>query len=186
MSTTNSMHQIAANAPVGDVRVASEYFSRRQLHRRNRIVESAQVPTTRIAGILYARDGSGTEALNGRLIEIPESLERHELHDPTVRYITYVPPGSLARGRRLVQTGPAGPTTACSACHGPDLLGVAMVPPIAGRSPSYILRQLLNIKTGARRDSASVPMRAVVEPLSLDDIVALAAYVGSLAPNRPR
>ena len=183
LSPKNSMHQIASTAPRSDVVAAARYFSKRRLTRRNRIVETLQVPKTRVEGILYVLDGAGTEPLDGRLIEVPEDFERHELHDPTVSYITYVPPGSMARGRSIATNGPAGPTTACASCHGPRLLGVGPVPPIAGRSPSYILRQLVNIKAGARHDITSVPMSRVVEKLSVEDMVSLAAYVGSRPPG---
>ena len=70
------------------------------------------------------------------------------------------------------------------ACHGADLLGKDAVPPIAGRAPSNILRQLINFRTGARHDSASVTMAPVVAKLTVNDMVALAAYVGSRAPKR--
>ena len=183
LGPTNSMHQIAAAAPDSDVAAAARYFSKLALVRPNRVVEVADVPKTRIEGILYAldRDG-GTEPIGGRLIEVPEEFERHELHDPTVRYITYVPEGSIARGRHLATAGPAGPATVCTVCHGPALGGLGVIPPIAGRSPSYILRQLLNIRSGARHNTGSVPMQAVVKSLSVRDMVALAAYVGSRAP----
>jgi cytochrome c553 len=144
------------------------------------------VPKTRVEGIVYALDGPGTEPIAGRLIEFPDEFERHELRDPTVRYTTYVPPGSGARGARIAREGPAGVATACATCHGPQLLGVGLIPPIAGRSPSYILRQLMNIKAGARHNAGSAPMQAVVEKLSVDDMVALSAYVGALAPSAPR
>jgi cytochrome c553 len=58
------------------------------------------------------------------------------------------------------------------------------VPPIAGRAPSNLLRQLINFRTRARRDSTATPMYAVVDSLSIDDMVALAAYAGSLPPSR--
>lgn len=184
VASTNSMHLVARAVSERDIALAADYFASLALRRRNRVREVSQVPRTRIAGNLYAYDGEGTEPIAGRLIEVPETLERHELRDPGVEYITYVPRGSIERGRRLAADGPAGVATACATCHGPQLLGVALVPPIAGRSPSYILRQLMNIRTGARHDSASVAMRPVVERLSVDDMVALAAYVGSLAPKR--
>jgi cytochrome c553 len=115
---------------------------------------------------------------------VPESIERHDLRDPWVRYTTYVPTGSLTRGRRLATQGPAGPATSCGACHGPQLLGTGDVPPIAGRAPSNILRQLINFRTRARRDSTAVSMYPVVDSLTIHDMVALAAYVGSLPPSR--
>jgi Cytochrome c553 len=184
-SRTNSMHGIARAFTVAEVEQAAAYFARLQLTRRNRVVETMHVPRHRVAGTLYARDGEGTEPIGGRLIEMPEDFARHELHDPTVRYVTYVPPGSLARGRHLAQAGPSGIATACITCHGPALSGVANVPPIAGRSPQYLLRQLINLRTGARADTGSAPMLAIVQALSLRDMVAVAAYAGSLAPSPP-
>ena len=181
-SPTGSMQQIASAVPDSDLVTAARYFSKLHLTRRNHVVETARAPRTRVAGILYVRDGSGTEPIAGRLIEVPDDFARHELHDPTITYTAYVPPGSLARGRRLAATGPGGPTTACAACHGPQLRGTGLVPAIAGRSPSYLLRQLLNFKSGARQNLAGAPMLLVVEKLSVSDMVGLAAHVGSLAP----
>ena len=182
-SRTNSMHGVARAVTDADVAEAAAYFSRLVLARRNRIVETAQVPKNRVAGLLYVREGVGVEAIAGRLIEMPDDFERHELHDPTVRYTTYVPPGSLALGRRLARAGAAGVTTACITCHGPALTGMASVPPIAGRSPQYLLRQLISLRTGARADSGSAPMQAVVRAMSLREMTAVAAYAGSLRPS---
>lgn len=179
-SATNSMHKVAAATRDDELEEAARYFSGIRFVSRNRVVEATRVPRTRIATVLYVRDGTGTEPIGGRLIEIPEDTQRHELHDPTVRYITYVPPGSLARGRRLVTRGPDGPTTACASCHGPTLEGVGLVPGIRGRNPSYILRQLLNFRGGARRDAGAAPMLPVAASLGVDDMVGIAAYVGSL------
>ena len=182
---TGPMHTVAKGfANDEDVREAARYFARLRLTRRNIIREVRNVPKTKIAGLLYAYDGEGTEPLAGRLIEVPESLERHELRDPWVRYVTYAPVGSIARGKRLSERGPAGAATACAACHGPQLLGVNDVPPIAGRSPTNLLRQLINFRTRARKDSTATPMYAVVDSLSLDDMIALSAYAGSLPPTR--
>lgn len=183
VSRTSSMHGIARAVTDAEVEEAAAYYSRLALTRRNRIVETAHVPRHRVAGILYVPDGEGTEPISGRLIEMPENFERHELHDPTVTYVTYVPPGSLTVGRRLAQAGPAGVATACITCHGPTLLGVGSIPPIAGRSPQYVLRQLISLRTGARADGGSTPMRAVVQTMSLREMVAVAAYVGSLASS---
>ena len=180
---TNSMHLIASSTSDADVEVAARYFAKLPLTRRNHVKEVSEVPRTRIAIMLYAYDGEGTEPINGRLIEVPAEFERHELRDPTVEYTTYVPVGSLARGRRLVKRGPNGMATVCAGCHGPQLLGKGAVPPIAGRSPSNILRQLMNFRTGMRHDSLSVAMAPVVQTLTVPDMVALAAYVGSLPPS---
>lgn len=181
---TGPMHAVAAAVSEDEVLEAARYFERLPLTRRNRIVEATMVPTTRIETLLYAKTGNGTEPIAGRLIEVPDEFYRHELRDPTVIYTTYVPPGTVARGRRLAARGPAGHATACATCHGPDLLGLAGAPPIAGRNPANLLRQLVNFRTGARADSAAFTMRAVVNALTIDDMVSLAAYVGGLPPSR--
>jgi cytochrome c553 len=58
-----------------------------------------------------------------------------------------------------------------------------VAPPLAGRSPSYLLRQLIAFSVGARADSAGALMRAVARTLSIDDMIGAAAYVGSIAPE---
>ena len=192
-AATNSMHLLARSVTDDEVALAADYYAALRLTRRNIVREVAQVPKTHVEGMLYAYDrvdgtadtSAGTEPIDGRLIEVPVSFARHELRDPTVPYVTYVPVGSIARGRRLATRGPAGAATTCTVCHGPQLLGKDLVPPIAGRSPSNILRQLMNFRSGARHDSASVTMAPVVERLTVSDMVSLAAYVGSLAPSAP-
>jgi hypothetical protein len=54
--------------------------------------------------------------------------------------------------------------------------------PRAGRSPSYVVRQLHDFKHGARAGASSVLMKPAVSRSTLDDIIALAAYAASFAP----
>ena len=56
------------------------------------------------------------------------------------------------------------------------------VPPLAGRSPSYLFRQLYDIQHGTRKGEWSVLMQAPVAHLSEDDMVSIAAYLGSRRP----
>ena len=72
-----------------------------------------------------------------------------------------------------------GTTIACTVCHGPDLKGIGDVPAIAGRSPSYLVRQLYDMQQGTRKTDL---MKAAVANLSDDDMVALAAYAASRVP----
>lgn len=178
-SATNSMHKVAAATRDDELEEAAPLQRHPLRQPQSRGGGHARAAHPHRHGALRARR-RGSRADWGRLIEIPEDTQRHELHDPTVRYITYVPPGSLARGRRLVTRGPDGPTTACASCHGPTLEGVGLVPGIRGRNPSYILRQLLNFRGGARRDAGAAPMLPVAASLGVDDMVGIAAYVGSL------
>jgi cytochrome c553 len=62
------------------------------------------------------------------------------------------------------------------------LKGLDAVPGIAGRSPTYLMRQLYEFQHGSRSGTSSALMRPTVEKLSQDDMIALAAYVASLDP----
>lgn len=179
-----AMRGVARSATDSEVAEAARYFAGLAARQRARVVETARIPRVRPAGGLYflAPEG-GSEPLGDRLIEVPASAERHELHDPSVPYTAYVPLGSIRRGRALAMRGLPPGTPACVSCHGPELQGTALAPPIAGRSPSYVLRQLLAFSVGTRADSAAVTMRPIASALSLDAMIAAAAYVGSIAPR---
>jgi cytochrome c553 len=157
-------------------------------------VESDLVPKTRIAGNLFLPVAqSRTEPIAGRIIEMPEDEEQAEtLRNPRSGFVAYVPPGSVKRGQDLVTTGGMrvvgneivqGKTTPCVTCHGLELMGVADVPPIAGRSPSYIVRQMWDIQQGTRNGAAVQLMKQAIVNLDGEDLVAIAAYVSSRAPK---
>jgi cytochrome c553 len=124
---------------------------------------------------------AGTEPLGQRIIEVPENLEQFERRDGRSRFIAYVPPGSVQRGRKLVTSG-GSKTVPCGICHGPDLKGLGPIPGLAGRSPSYLIRELYDFRAGVRSGAASALMKPVVEKLSMDDMISLAAYAASLNP----
>ena len=107
----------------------------------------------------------------------------HEiLRDPRSGFVAYVPVGSIRKGQTLVTTGGAGRTEACGVCHGADLEGLCPVPGIAGRSPSYLVRQMFDMQAGARHGEWTKLMAAVVAKLTDDDLVNIAAYVSSRRP----
>ncbi|HEY3747228.1 MAG TPA: c-type cytochrome [Gemmatimonadaceae bacterium] len=179
----NAMHAVAMNATEGDVAAAARYFAALPSARRVRVIEAARIPRMREAAFVYARiQGAGTEPIGSRVVEGPPDFERHELRDDAMTYVAYVPPGSIKRGRAIAASGTNGVATACVTCHGATLLGTPVVPPLAGRYPTYIVRQLLSFKTGARSTAASQPMQAVVAQMSTADMIAIAAYAASLAP----
>jgi cytochrome c553 len=73
----------------------------------------------------------------------------------------------------------------CSACHGP--LGRTQdAPPLEGQQRAYLEQQLQAFKAGSRRNDISEQMRSVARSLTEDEIAALAAYYGSLAPMNER
>jgi cytochrome c553 len=82
--------------------------------------------------------------------------------------------------------GGAGKTTRCTICHAADLQGLSPVPGLAGRSPSYLVRQLYDIQSGTRSGLWSSLMRPVVANLTPDDMLAIAAYLASCGiPSEP-
>ena len=178
------MVETAKHVSDEDVKVAAAYFSKLTYRPWIRVVEAETVPKTEVIfGTLWApAPGTETEPLGHRIVEIPENLERTELRDPRSGFVAYVPVGSLAQGEKLATTGGDGKTIPCATCHGPGLKGLGAVPPIAGRSTSYIVRQIYDIQSGARAGSASLLMRPVVAKLTTDDMISIAAYVASLAP----
>lgn len=113
---------------------------------------------------------------------MPEDLANTELRDGGSGFGAYAPVGSVKAGETLVRTGGNGRTVDCGVCHGADLKGLGPVPPLAGRSPSYTVRQLWDLKHGSRNGPWAALMEAAVEKLTLDDMIAIAAYTASREP----
>jgi len=185
------MAAIARNLTPDEARAAAEYFNAIPYEKTFRVVESDTVPvfTATINGLFLDAEDDGTEPLGNRLIELPEdSYEVNMLRNPRAGFVVYAPPGSLARGESLVTTGGEGavpPTVDCRSCHGRDLRGKTGIgggPPIAGRSPSYLARQLHDFKTGKRRGAMGMLMLPTVANLTENDIIAIVAYLASLDP----
>jgi cytochrome c553 len=180
------MAAIARNLTAEEARAAAEYYSAIPFTKAMRVVESTTVPkfTATINGLFLAADGNETEPLGKRLIELPESsYETNMLRNPRAGFVVYAPPGSLARGEALVTRGEQGTTVECLSCHGPDLHGISgNGPPIAGRSPSYLARQLFDLQQGRRNGALAPLMKPTVENLGADDLRAIVAYVASLDP----
>src|SRR6266581_4302948 len=115
------------------------------------VVESETAPRSYVTGWHLAAAKTGeTEPIAGRIIEVPEDLEQFVSRDARARFIAYVPPGSIKKGEDLAATGGEGKTVQCAICHGSGLKGLGPIPGIAGRSPSYLVRQLYDLKHGAR------------------------------------
>jgi cytochrome c553 len=162
---------------------AATYFAGLKARQSIRVLETEVVPKTFVAGwFLAAQDAGDSEPIGQRIIEIPDRLELFESRDPHATFTAYVPPSSLKRGQALVTGQEPGIAPVCAACHGQDLRGLGNVPSIAGRSPTYVFRQLHEIKIGSRAGANVSPMQATVAKLNQDDMIAIAAYLGSLTP----
>lgn len=183
MGSVAGMVRIGKNIPEDDAKAAAAYFSSLKLQPWIRVVETNTVPVTRPnGGMLNVVENGGTEPIGDRVIEVPENLELTELRDSKSGFVAYVPKGSIARGKDLVMTGGNGKTIRCTICHGPDLKGLGNVPSIAGRSPSQMTRQLIDIQTGARNGPWTQLMKEPVRQLSDKDIVDIVSYLASLQP----
>jgi len=164
-----------------DVRAAALYFSTLKPRININVVESAFAPKTYVAGWFLARvTPAAQESLGQRIVETPDDLARFESRDSRVTFTAYVPPGSVSAGGMLVAGQASNAAQACATCHGEDLRGLDAVPSIAGRSPSYIFRQLYEFKTGNRAGAGSGPMKDIVAKLDEGGMIAIAAYLATL------
>jgi cytochrome c553 len=181
---TNAMIAIAKGMTPEEIKQAAEYFGSMKWTPWIRVVETKTVPKMESeGGIWVPAKESRMEPIVVRIIETPENVERTtRLRDPRSGFIAYVPVGSVKKGETLVMTGGSGKTTACGVCHGADLLGVGPVPGIAGRSPSYLVRQLYDMQAGARHGEWTQLMKPVVAKLTDEDFVNIAAYVSGRMP----
>ena len=179
-----AMIAVAKASTVEEDRAAAEYFASIPYKPWIRVVETATVPTMRIAGGVHVPvEGGSTEPIGQRIIETPEDVGRAELRDARSGFIAYVPVGSIKKGEALVASGGVGRTVACATCHGGDLNGLGPVPGLAGRSPSYTVRQLFDMQQGVRKGPWSGLMKAAVEKLTIEDMIAIAAYTASRRPG---
>ena len=180
-----AMNDMAKNLSDEDARQASEWFAALKPKVWQPVVETDRVPKTFINQHLMRMPlpGGGDELIGNRIIELPRDISRAESRDPHSGFIAYVPEGSLAKGKEFVTTGGNGRTIQCAICHGPALGGLAEVPAIAGHSPLYLFRQLYYFKDGSRHGVMGALMKGVVAQMGQDEMLAIAAYVGSLPPG---
>jgi cytochrome c553 len=170
-----------------EMETAARYFARSGRPSRLRVIETHVVPKTRPVVMMYqpleGRE-AGRERLGRRLIETPaDPLRVEDYRDPRQTYLVYAPPGSVAQGRTAVASGARGRSTPCATCHGAGLTGMDAAPPIAGRSPSYLARQLNDFRRRARRGPNAALMIDAAARLTDDDILVITAYLATLPPT---
>jgi len=181
-ANTNQMIKFATMMTDDEKKDAAQYFSSMKWTPWIRVVETDMIPKVRIANGIYLRvGGPEKEPIGNRIVETPEDVEATEvLRDDRSGFIAYVPVGSIKKGKVLVMTGDGGKTVRCTNCHGADLMGMDPVPGLAGRSPSYLVRQLYDMQHGFRTGEWTSQMKPVVAKLNGDDMLAIAAYLSSL------
>ena len=181
--TGKRMNGIAMEATDEEVMQAAAYFESLPRRPFQKVVEANMVPKTYLGNgrMRYVEPGGAMEPIAGRIITVPEDLARARVRDPYSGFVSYVPVGSIAKGKDLVETG-GGRTINCTLCHGLDLKGQGAIPRLAGMHPIYTARQLFWFKDGTRKGTDAPLMFPMVARLTNDDIVAISAYLGSLAP----
>jgi cytochrome c553 len=181
---TATMAGNAAGITDEEAQEAAVYFSSMKMTPWIKVVETDTVPKSRNSGGFFVPvEGAGTEPIGQRILEMPVDVEQTEVYrNPRSGWIAYVPVGSIKKGEDLVVRGGAGKTVACAACHGQDLKGNENFPPLAGRSPSYLARQLYDIQQFTRNGPGTQLMRPVVQNLTEEDILNITAYLASLQP----
>ena len=183
----------AAGAMIGMAKVLSEdevqtavdyYAKLKPPAGYNKVVETDTVPKSYVGAggmRLPAKDG-GTEPIGDRIIVLPQDAAEAKLRDPHVGLRRLRAARQRRRGqgaghhrrqrqdravRRLPRTGAQ---------------GLGEVPPIVGRTATYLFRQLNDIQTDTRKGPGVALMKPVVANLTQHDMIAIAAYVQSLAP----
>ncbi|HEY6361840.1 MAG TPA: c-type cytochrome [Vicinamibacterales bacterium] len=177
-ANTNEMAGIARSLTDEEAKAAAAYFSSMKWRPWVRVIESDTAPAVRstMNGLFLAIPNAAPVPLGQRIIVVAEHPERTDtMRDPRAGFVAYVPVGSVARGEAIATTG-AGKTVQCGLCHGKDLMGMKDVPGIAGRTPTYTMRQLWDIQKGTR---TSPQMAPVVAKLTLEDMLNVTAYLAS-------
>jgi len=195
------MAAIARALTPEEAKAAVEYFAGLPRTPWVTVIESAMAPRTRVVegGLRVPLEPEQLEPIGQRIVEVPKFPSRSAVLDPRAPFVAYVPVGSLRRGRAFVSSGGAvmrgttvvvpGKTPPCTQCHGPSLRGMAHspdsdvpVPALAGRSPTYILRQLYDVQSGARSGKTVELMKPIAAQLTLQEMIDVAAYSASKTP----
>jgi cytochrome c553 len=201
---SNTMVMLAKGMTEEEMKQAADYFSAVKWRPHVTVIETDRVPANRIQGELFipfvnnVTEHRLTEPIGKRIIEVPTDVDVNQvLRNSRGTWIAYVPVGAIARGQNLVTTGGSsivdnqivlGRATACTTCHGKDLRGMGSdIPPLAGRSPSYLAREIFDIQQGMRAGSYPLLplMKKAVEKLTAEDIIDITAYLASLPVDGP-
>jgi cytochrome c553 len=180
-ANTNVMIGFAKATTREEDMAAAQYFAQQPYPRRIKVVESKTAPKVRLQGGMHMavppNEGGGMVPIPaGDIVEIPDDNLRAEARDTRMPWTAYVAPGTINRGKQVAAKHQ------CATCHGANLEGIGPVPALAGRSPSYTMRQLFDMKSGARRGPWAELMKPIVASLSVQDMAAVSAFAASTPP----
>jgi cytochrome c553 len=179
-TNTNNMILYARNATAEEVRAAAEYFAAQPYPKRIKVVESRTAPKVIVTDGVHmpvVGDGAGMVPLGNKIVEVPDNNLQAAVRDTRMAWTAYVPVGSVSKGKAVAARHQ------CAMCHGANMEGLGPIPPLAGRSPHYMTRQMFDMKSGTRHGPWSELMKPVVDKMTVEDILSVAAYAGSLEPR---
>jgi cytochrome c553 len=167
-----------------ELREAAEYYAAIGPERQKWIktVVSNDVPKGPApfggGGFRYHAAEGGREPLpEGMVVEMADNDDLVRARDQIDGgFVQYARADDLALGEKVATTG------ACGTCHGADYKGAGDVPRLAGQHSLYLIRQLKDTQTGARKDKNVAVMKPIVAKLSDREMVAVAAYLASKSP----
>ena len=172
-----------------EIQESADFWAAIPWTRRMYVMEADLIPEMYLnpdSNMFFTMGTELTEPLAGRIIETPlDTYEANYLRNPRMGFNVYVPVGSLAKGEELVVNGGGGKTIQCSICHGQDLMGLGLIPGIAGRQPSYMMRQLYDFKQGTRNGVGAQLMQPTIANLNIEDMTNIVAYLASIIPPTP-
>ena len=183
-ANTNTMIGFAKATTLEEERAVAEYFAQQPYPRRMKVVESKTAPRVRLQGGMHmavpATEGGAMVPIPAdEIVEVPDDNLRAEARDTRMSWTAYVPPGTLNRGKQVVAK------YQCTTCHGANLEGVGPVPALAGRSPSYTMRQLFDMQQGTRRGPWAALMKPITSRMTVQEMMAASAFAASVSPPTP-
>ena len=161
--------QLAKAITDAELEAAATYFASIKPRSIVRVVESATAPQAVVTAWYYsAVPGGEQEPIGQRIVEVPENARaiRQPRHPRALCRLRARRQHQARSGagddRRRAGRCHAAPVTAGPACKGVSAIGI---PGIAGRSPSYLVRQLYDFKHGTRTGGQSVLMKSSVDKI---------------------
>ena len=181
---TGRMVQAAKLATEKEIREAAEYYSAIGPDRQKwvKTVVGDEVPKGPIqfggGGFRYHAAEGGMEPLPPNMVvEVAENDDLVRARDQiNGGFVQYVHAEDLALGEKVAASGK------CDTCHGADFKGKGDVPRLAGQHSVYLIRQLKDMQTGARKNKNVAAMKPIAAKLSDAEIVAVSAYLASKTP----
>ena len=181
---TGRMVQVAKTISEKDLKEAAEYYAAIGPARQQwlKTVVGTEVPKGPApfggGGFRYHAPEGGMDPLpQGMIVEVAENDDLVRARDQIDGgFVQYVRAEDMALGEKVAAAG------ACGTCHGADYKGVGDVPRLAGQHSLYLIRQLKDMQTGARKDKNVAVMKPIVAKLSDREMVAVSAYLASKSP----